>query len=467
VPRLAGAYTSSSEHPRVFLTQAELSDLVKRTNLPASFSAQSFARLTAQVRADLAANEDWNAVYSGCDLDIYLHAFSYEPAGGYTNEIRTPAQLRAAMGVKPELEPPRGAAIVASRLALYAALVTAGARAPQGSPTPEAAALQAGRILLAWASRGFRDGKHAYLSAATQFCDGEGKFDHFAQNGVGLQVGRGVIYSVYTQDLLQSLGTLKTPDVEALTAFHEAMFDLVRTASNFRFTLPELNHPNTVCELYSNHVGAHLIALLSLARLFDDARKFNAILYGTDPTLPVAIPWTVYFDHAIYGESDKPIGCYNNPGPDSLRSSPSFQTPIVAPGEIEDRYRHSGVLQAFGYTMGVLRGLYNMADIMKNAGIDAYSHRGAHRQSIEMATQYYACYGKYVGFKKTVTADNARACLDYEQYIGQLVNDVETPMLLGSYRFPRNAVITELDAAAKAESARDPLDPIRFGRWTD
>jgi hypothetical protein len=66
---------------------------------------------------------------------------------------------------------------------------------------------------------------------------------------------------------------------------------------------------------------------------------------------------TTYFDLAIYGESDKPIACYKNPGPDSLTSEPSYQTSVVAPGEIEDRYRHQGELQAFGYTMGVLGGL--------------------------------------------------------------------------------------------------------------
>jgi hypothetical protein len=466
-PALGGTYTGSAAHPRVFTTQADLNELVSRTNSPGSFSGQSFLRLSDQIKKDLAAKNDWDAAYTGCDLDVYLHAFSYEPMVGYANEIRTADQLRVAMNMKPGTSPPTGAAIVASRLALYAALVRAGAKIPPDGASADQAAALAKRILLAWANRGVRDEKGNFLNAATQFCDGQGKFNHFAENGVGLQIGRGVIYSAHAQDLLQSIGTLNATEVTKLSRFHAAMFDLIREASNFRFTLPELNHPDTKCELYSNHVGAHLIGLLSIARLLDDRRKFNAVLYGADRSLPLAIPWTTYFDHAIYGEADKPIACYKNPGLNSLTSHPSYQTSVVAPGEIEDRYRHQGTLQAFGYTMGVLGGLFNMAEIMKSAGIDAYSYRGDHGQSLEMATRYYACYGKNVGFKKIVTSDNGHVCPDYQEYIGQLVNDVETPAVIGAYRFPGNAAITDLEAAAKEELKRDPLDPIHFGHWRD
>jgi hypothetical protein len=110
------------------MTQADLNDLATRIDVPGSFSTQSFGRLTNQIKSDFAARVDWNATYSGCDLDIYLHAFSYEPTSGYTGEIRTESQRRAAMNVKPDLAPPAGAAVVASRLALYAVLVDAGAR---------------------------------------------------------------------------------------------------------------------------------------------------------------------------------------------------------------------------------------------------------------------------------------------------------------------------------------------------
>jgi len=364
--------------------------------------------------------------------------------------------------------PPAGAAIVASRLALYAALVKAGAKPPAGAPTVDQAAALAKRILLAWAKRGFRDQRGNFLKRAEQFCDGEERFIPFSQTGVGLQIGRGVIYSVHAQDLLQSIGAFNATELKELNAFHAAMFDLIREASNFRFTLPEMkNRPDRTCELYSNHVGAHLIGLLSIARLLDDGRKFNAVLYGNDRAIPVALPWTKYFDHAIYGEKDRPIACYKNPGPDSLTSHPSFQTPIVAPGEIEDRYRNANPAQGFGYTLGVLAGLFNTADILRHAGYDPFGYRGTHHQSIEMAIKYYACYGKYVGFKKTVTADNARTCPDYRQYIGQIVNGLETDIVMGAYYFPGNTAITELEAPAKAGAGANLLDPLRFGRWRD
>jgi hypothetical protein len=466
-PPLSGTYSSSAQNPRVFTTRADLNDLIARINSPGSLSAQAFVRLSDQIKRDLAAKTDWDATYSGCDLDVYLHAFSYEPMTGYADEIRTADQLRLAMNVKPAASPPAGAAIVAARLALYAALVKMGGNTPAGAPLSDEAAALSKRILLAWSSRGFRDQQGNILNAADQFCDGKGKFNHLSENGVGLQIARGVVYSVHAQDLLHSIGALNATDAAGLNKFHSAMFDLIREASNFRFTLPELNHPDTACELYSNHVGAHLIGLLSIARLFNDSRKFEAVLYGTDRSIPLAIPWTKYFNHAIYGESDKPVACYKNPGRDALTSHPTFQTSIVSPGEIEDRYRNLNSGQAFGYSLGVLSGLYNDAEMMKNAGIDAYGYRGAHHQSIEMATQYYACYGKYVGFKKTVTADNARVCPDYQQYIGQIVNGLETDILIGAYRFPGNTAITELETAAKAGAGRDLLDPIRFGHWRD
>jgi hypothetical protein len=465
-PSLSGAYRSSSQHPRVFVTPAEFTDMVTRINVPGSFSAQNFSRLANKVKADLAAKVDWDAAYSGCDLDVYLHTFSYEPATGYANEVRTASQLSASMNVKPGMSPPAGAAVVASRLALYAALVKEGAKPPAGAPDASEAAAVAKRILLAWASRGFRDQSGHFLNKAEQFCDAQQRFNRLEENNVGLQIARGVIYSVHAQDLLQSIAAFNSAETTELNAFHSAIFDLIREASNFRFTLPELNRSaDTRCELYSNHVGAHLAGLLSIARLLDDGRKFNAVLYGNDRAIPVALPWTVWFNHAVYGENDTPISCYKNKGPDRATSPDSFQTSVVAAGEIEDRYRNHNASQGFGYTLGVLAGLYDMADLMENAGFDAYGYRGAHKQSIEIATQYYACYGKYVGFKKTVTADDARACPDYQQYVGQIVSGLEINIVMGANHFPRNAAIAGLEEAAKAGAGGDLLDTIRFGHW--
>jgi len=468
-PALSGAYRNSAQHPRVFLTQADLNDLVRRINSPGSFSARTFSQLASRVKSHLAANVDWDAVYSGCDLDIYLHAFSYEPTTGYADEIRTTSQLSSAMQVKEGMLPPTGAAIVAARLAIYAALVRSGAKVPPGGPASGEAAALSKRVLLAWADRGFRDQKGSTLAKAEQFCDGQQHFNRTVQGGVGLQIGRAIVYSVHAQDILQSIGAFNSSQTNQLNVFHAAIFDLIREASNFRAAMPEMNGPNSPCERYSNHVGAHLFGLLAIARLLDDdsGRRFNAVLYGTDRSIPLAISWTDWFNHAVYGEHDKPIGCHKNTGRDRLTSPPSFQTAVVAPGEIEDRYRNATAAQGFGYPLGVLAGLFEISDLMKNAGFDALGYRGTHQQSIEMAIQYYACYGRTAGFKKTVTADNARACADYKQYIGQIVNGLEMNVVMGAYHFPRNTAITDLEVAAKTGAGPDLLDPIRFGRWRE
>jgi hypothetical protein len=65
------------------------------------------------------------------------------------------------------------------------------------------------------------------------------------------------------------------------------------------------------------------------------------------------------------------------------------------------------------------------------------------------------------------TADNARACADYQQYIGQIVNGLEINIVMGASRFPGNVAITDLQAPAKAAAGHNLLDAIRFGRWQD
>jgi hypothetical protein len=56
------------------------------------------------------------------------------------------------MNVKPGMSPPAGAVIVASRLALYAALVKAGAKTPTDVPSGGQAVAPAKRVLLAAAA---------------------------------------------------------------------------------------------------------------------------------------------------------------------------------------------------------------------------------------------------------------------------------------------------------------------------
>ena len=461
-PAISGGYVDSGQHPRVFTTQADLKDLVKRINSPGSFSAQKFAKLVSQVKSDLTAKVDWDATYSGCDLDIYLHAFSIEESRGYSNEIRSGDQMRSELKAAPNLAAPAGVAPVASRMSLYAALVKAGATVPAGAPTATDAAALGKRILLTWANHGLRDAKGNFMKSPAQFCDGQGKFDRNVQNGVGLQFGRGIIHTVQAQDLLQSIGALNATEVAQLNAFHAAIFDLIREATNSRF-----GQPFKPCELYSNHAGATLTGLLSIARLLDDKSKFDAVLYGVDRSIPVSLPWTKYFNHAIYGESDHPIACYANTGPDSLSSHPSFQTSAVVPGEIEDRYRNENPLQGIGYSMFTLEHLFNAAEIMRNAGIDAYSYRGAHKQSIEMAARYWACFSKNAGFYKTVTAENSSICPNYQQYVGKTVNDVERNILMGAYRFSGDVALTEQEQSAeqKFASSESHLDAVFMGHW--
>jgi hypothetical protein len=123
-------------------------------------------------------------------------------------------------------------------------------------------------------------------------------------------------------------------------------------------------------------------------------------------------------------QGERPIDCYDNPGPDSLSSHQSFDLPTVATGEVEDRYRNKGPLQGIGYPMFTLDRLVNVAEILRGVGLDAYDYRGRHGQSIEVAMAYYACLGKGAGFGKTVTVENSGACPNAPQYFGKVVSGV-------------------------------------------
>lgn len=461
-PPMSGAYLSSAQHPRVFMTPADMSDLVQRIDRPGTFSAQSFARLAARVRSDLAAKTDWEATYSGCDIDVYLHAFSIESTGGYAGEIRSEQQLRAALNLPPGTPPPHGAAIVASRLALYAALVAAGAPAPAAAPDADAAAALAKKILLAWATRGFRGANGDFFRPPDRFCNGSGQ----AVFPGALQISRGVVYSVHAQDLLQGRHALSPEETAQLDRFHSQMYDWISTTRNeeVRRALAS-SHPD---EIYSNQTANHLVALLAAARLLDDERRFRAALEG-DATIPVSLPWTRLFNYVVYGTADTPLlRITPNASEDPRQSSAAYATKVVAPGEINDRFRNLNPLQGMGYPVYTLEHLFSAAEILRIAGFDAYGYRGFRQQSIEMAAQYYAGYAKHAGFYQTVTAENAGACSDYRQYVGKVVNDVESVIVIGAYRFPGNALLAELNGVAQARYAQeDNLNTIHFGRWSD
>jgi hypothetical protein len=457
LPPLQGSYRGLAAHPRVFTTGTELKELASRINRPGSYSMQRFDQLAGQIARDLAARNDWDATYGGCNFGAYQYAFSYEPQDGH--EAATHALLNLAPGTLA----PAGAAVVASRLALYAALIKAGAAPPAGAPSADRAVALAKRILLAWADRGFKDLNGRFRSPS-QTCDEAGKIALAHAGGIPLVLGRGVVYSVHAQDLLQSIGAVDAGEASRLDAFHAGLFELIRQSYNVRF-----GQPYPLCERYSNHAANGVAGLLAIARLLDDRGKFDAVLRGGDKAIPVVLPWTRFFDHAIYGTADRPIDCYDNPGPDSLTSDPSFDTPDVAPGEVEDRYRNHGPLQGIGYSMFTLQRLIDTAEILRGAGFDAYGYRGRHGQSIEAAIDYYACLAQHAGFSEIVTAANAGGCPNAAQYYGKLVNAVDQRVLIGADRFPQDEAITRVEAAAKvaATSGAFPLDAILFGKWRD
>jgi hypothetical protein len=145
-----------------------------------------------------------------------------------------------------------------------------------------------------------------------------------------------------------------------------------------------------------------MVGMLATARLLNDESKVNAVLFGGNHAIPVLAPWTHLFDHLTYGQSDGPApGCVNNHELDSqssLDNHHDYQTLRAAPGEIADRFRNAKSGQGIGYPMFTLERLFDAAELMQIAGFDPYGYRGAHRQSIEMAVQYYACFARGAGF---------------------------------------------------------------------
>jgi hypothetical protein len=106
----------------------------RRWRLLRGLFRDAFSQLAAQIARDLRARNDWSAVYTGCDAGLLQYAFSYEPLDGQVAQA-----LRAALKLGPTAAAPAGAAVVASRLALYAALAKAGVTLPAGEPRPDQA----------------------------------------------------------------------------------------------------------------------------------------------------------------------------------------------------------------------------------------------------------------------------------------------------------------------------------------
>jgi len=473
-PPLAGTYRSVAGHPRVFMTASELQDMVARINRPGSYSEQRFAGLAGKIKQDLASGIDWDIAYAGCNGHIYQYTFSYEPQDGQE------ADMRAALNVAANVRYPNGAAIVASRLALYATLVRRGAHPPPGAPSGDDAAVLAKRILQAWAERGFpRNGQGNIVPLLSRQCaEASGEItghpipSNKTRDTGSLVLGRGVLYSVQAQDLLQAIGALSLEQERELDAFHAAMYDLLRQSYNQWFGgLPAEYWPNPICARYDNKQANDMASLLATARILDDEKRFNAALLGGDRAYPVLLPWTDLFGYLIYGEGEIPrLSCSGNTYPDSLTSlqhGVDYAAPTVAPGEIADRNRNHFSGQGIGYPMFTLERLFDAAETMRIAGFDAYGYRGLHRQSIEMAADYYACYARSAGFYKVVSPENSHSCPDAEQYYGKLVNGVDPNMLIAAYRFPNDQAVGAVLSAAKvaASTGGFSTDAILFGKW--
>jgi hypothetical protein len=336
---LGGAYRGLAE-PGVFTSANELNDLALRVNRAGSYSMRRFALLATQIERDLESGIDWDVTYSGANGGVYQYAFSYEP------QDHREAETRAALRVPPDAKAPAGAAVVASRLALYAAIVKAGATLPAGAPSAEDAIKLAKRILLAWADHGFRQANGGFLTLAAFTHDGHNR----PEAGLNLALGRGVVYSVQAQDLLQSLGALSANEIHRLNDFHGTLFDLIRQSANVFFA--GVGFPYSQCSRYTNIATNGVVAMLATARLLNDERKFKAVLNGGDAMIPVLVPWTELFDRVLYGEADGPIAeCVNNHEADSLTSLAQhhdYQTNWAAPGEIADRFRNANTAQGIG-----------------------------------------------------------------------------------------------------------------------
>src|SRR5258708_3904761 len=69
------------------------------------------------------------------------------------------------------------------------------------------------------------------------------------------------------------------------------------------------------------------------------------------------------------------------------------------------------------------------------------------------------------GFYNTITNDNARPFPDYQDYIGQPVNDVDRNIVVGAHRFNGNTGILEMNPAARHvfSAGMHRADPVIFG----
>jgi hypothetical protein len=185
-----------------------------------------------------------------------------------------------------------------------------------------------------------------------------------------LTLGRGIIYSVHAQDLLQGIGGLSSDEVHRLDLFHGALLDLIRQSSNVFFA--GVGFPYSECSRYTNISTNAVTAMLAIARLLNDEHRFTTMINGGDNSVPALVPWRQLFDHIIYGVNDGPMpGCVNNLDSNRLTSLTrhhDYQTAVAAPGEIADRFRNANPAQGIGYPMFTLERLVDSAEVLRLAG---------------------------------------------------------------------------------------------------
>ena len=283
LPPLGGSCRSLTQHPGVFMTGDELKGMASRINRPGSYSMRRFDLLAKQIAKDLKSGIDWDVTYSGPDPGVYEYVFSYEPQDQHD------AETRAALEIPAGAKAPAGAAVVASRHSLYAALLKAGASAPPGAPGADQSIALAKRILLAWADRGFRDADGHFQALGSFTRDGHGR----PTSALGLTLGRGIIYSVHAQDLLEGMEAVNADEIRRLNAFPEAIFELIRQSENVLYA--GVGFPYSDCSRYTNLAMNANVGMLATARLLNDESEVKAVLFGGDGAVPVLAPWTQHF----------------------------------------------------------------------------------------------------------------------------------------------------------------------------